>query len=177
MTATPLPHDEARALREAPFTYAEVGATREGSLPIGFHHLARSRPVGRGEERFAHVAEAVLGWRMHRGAGLTVQASDARVTEGTVAVVRLGIGPRGVDAPVRVVHVIDEPQRRGFAYGTLRGHPECGEESFVAELDADGTVRLTITAFSRPATVVARLGGPVTRAVQRQVTERYLRAV
>jgi uncharacterized protein (UPF0548 family) len=177
MTVTLLPYDEARALREAPFTYTEVGATRGDSPPDGFHHLARSRPVGRGEKRFADVAEAVLGWRMHRGAGLTVHASDARVTEGTVAVVRLGVGPLGVDAPVRVVHVVDEPARQGFAYGTLRGHPECGEESFVAELAADGTVRLTITAFSRPATVGARLGGPLTRAVQRRVTERYLRAV
>ena len=36
-----------------------------------------------------------------------------------------------LQAPCRVVYVIDEPDIRGFAYGTLPGHPESGEERFV----------------------------------------------
>ena len=45
------------------------------------------------------------------------------------------------------------------------------------ERHENGAVTFTITVFSRPATFLARLGGPVTRAVQSQVTNRYLRAV
>jgi hypothetical protein len=54
-------------------------------------------------------------------------------------------------APCRVVYVIDEPRRRGFAYGTLPGHPESGEEAFVLEQRDDGTIASNIIAFSRPA--------------------------
>ena len=43
------------------------------------------------------------------------------------------LGP--VRAPCRVVYVVDEPDRRGFAYGTLPGHAESGEERFVVRYD------------------------------------------
>ena len=33
--------------------------------------------------------------------------------------------------PCRIVWVVDEPDAFGFGYGTLRGHPDEGEESFV----------------------------------------------
>jgi uncharacterized protein (UPF0548 family) len=36
---------------------------------------------------------------------------------------------------VRVVAVADEPDRCGFAYGTLPGHAVCGEEAFVVARD------------------------------------------
>ncbi len=72
---------------------------------------------------------------------------------------------------------MDEPRRRGFAYGTLPGHPESGEEAFIVEQHDDDSVTFTITAFSRPATWLARLGGPLGRAVQDRVTARYLRAL
>lgn len=143
---------EAEQLREAPFTYEEVGLTRNGTLPRGYGILRRSTDVGSGAERFERAAHAVLGWDMHRRAGLRVRPSDEQVIEGSVAVVRVGVGRLGVDAPVRVVYVVDEPDRKGFAYGTLPGHPESGEEAFVVELHADDTVAFTITAFSRPAT-------------------------
>ncbi|HEV8560641.1 MAG TPA: DUF1990 family protein [Actinophytocola sp.] len=48
-------------------------------------------------------------------------------------------------APGRVVHVVEEEHRRGFAYGTLPGHPECGEEAFLLERHADGTVTCSRT--------------------------------
>lgn len=83
----------------------------------------------------------------------------------------------GVRSPVRVVYVIDEPQRKGFAYGTLPGHPETGEESFIIEQSPDGSVWLTITSLSRPSSWFWRLGYPVLAAVQAHVTRRYFRAL
>jgi uncharacterized protein (UPF0548 family) len=72
--------------------------------------------------------------------------------------------------------VIEEPDRRGFVYGTLPGHPESGEESFVLVRQSDGAVIFTVEATSRPASLLARLGGPVTRWVQAVATDRYLKA-
>ncbi|MCF6377364.1 DUF1990 domain-containing protein [Nocardioides KLBMP 9356] len=177
MTGRPLSDAEVERLRGAPFTYSDVGSTRTGAMPDGYGVLLRSVVVGSGPERFERASQAVLRWDMHRRAGLTVRPSNDPVALGTVAVVRLGPGPLGLDAPVRVVYLVDEPRRQGFAYGTLPGHPERGEEAFVVELQADGSVTFTITAFSRPATLVARLTGPVGRRIQSLVTNRYLRAV
>lgn len=89
----------------------------------------------------------------------------------------LGLGAGSVRIPCRVAYVIDEPTLRGFAYGTLPGHPESGEERFVLEQHPDGTITLKITAFSRPASRLAVLGGPFTRMVQQGMTSRYLRAL
>jgi uncharacterized protein (UPF0548 family) len=168
---------EAEQLRDADFTYSEVGATRGGTLPSGYGTLRRSLEIGVGTERFEQAARVLLGWDMHRRAGLHVRTSTEQVVPGAVAVLRLGVGNLGVDAPVRVVYLVDEPRRKGFAYGTLPGHPESGEEAFVVELHEDSAVTFTITAFSRSFTLLARVGGPISRAIQSRVTNRYLRAV
>ena len=115
---------EVDRLRTSDLTYAEVGGTRGGELPLGYHSLHRRVGVGRGSARFEDVALTVSGWEMHRRSGLSVSASDDVVVDGTVAVLRLGRGRLAVSAPVRVVYVVDEPRRGGFAYGTLPGHPE-----------------------------------------------------
>lgn len=160
-------------LRELPLTYAEVGATA-GALPAGYQHLEHTAPIGRGRRRFEQAGEAVLHWGMQRGAGLGVRADSDVAAVGATVVVRLGFLP----APCRVVYVVSEPDRRGFAYGTLPGHPESGEELFSVRYDpADDTVYAQVRAFSRPATWWMRLGGPVTPVAQRAIARRYLRAV
>jgi uncharacterized protein (UPF0548 family) len=70
-------------------------------------------------------------------------------------------------APCRLVYVIDEPRQDGFAYGTLTGHPEQGEESFVITPTAAGDVRFDVTAFSRPSETLAKLASPAARVIQR----------
>lgn len=159
------------------FTYPEVGATRNAVLPAGYVHLRRSRVIGTGSTRFEEAARRLSSWEMHRRAGLRVEASPESAIEGAEARLRLGVGLLSIDAHVRVVYVIDEPRRSGFAYGTLPGHPESGEEAFVLDLDGDGAVTFTITAFSRASSLLARAGGPLTRAAQLRITHRYLGAV
>lgn len=176
MTILRLDPDEAARLRQAPLTYAEVGQTGGDALPSGYHHLTRSVLVGRGDLLFEEVARRIMSWRLQREAGLGVRADGERVEPGMVAVLRIGVGVLAVEAPVRVVEVTDGPSRRGFAYGTLPGHPESGEESFHAVRDPSGDVRVEIRAFSRPASLLTRLAGPAGRAVQTFVTARYLRA-
>ncbi len=171
---------EADRLRTSPFTYAEVGATLAmptSALPEGYHHLHESYAIGRGRPAYDDAVERLLAWGVQRGAGLRVTASSDRVEVGAVAVVRIGFGRLAVKAPVRVVGVIDESTRGGFAYGTLPGHPERGEELFLVELTDDGTVTLSIIAFSRAGSWLSHCVGPVGRLVQRRVTRRYGRAL
>lgn len=170
--STPLDPGRVAALRAAPFSYDAIGATAT-ALPPGFRHLRRSRVLARRDVERA--AEELLSWEVHRRAGIGVATSAPRVGIGEVVVLRLG-GRIGVDAPCRIVDVVDEPHRVGFAYGTLPGHPESGEELFVLERGRDGTVTFSITAFSRPASWLTYLGGPIARMVQDRITTRYLRA-
>lgn len=157
-------------------TYPEVGATA-GALPPGYDHVRRTAVLGRGTATFDRAADAVMAWDLHRRAGLRVDADSARATLGTTVRLGVGIGPLRVTAPCRVVRVVDEVTARGFAYGTLPGHPEQGEESFIVRRDAAGTVTLEILAFSRPAQWWSRLGAPVTRLAQQHLTTRYLDAL
>ncbi len=75
-----------------------------------------------------------------------------------------------------MVYVVSEPDRRGFAYGTLPGHPERGEELFLVERQ-DGSTYAEVRSFSRPGRWFSRLGLPVVRWVQRRYVERYLDAL
>ncbi|TCJ28045.1 DUF1990 family protein [Nocardioides jejuensis] len=165
---------EAALLARAPFTYDDVGATR-GALPAGYRQLEQTRRL-RGRT-FAEAAELVLTWQLHERSGLRVAADGPKVGDGAVVVLGFGVGPARLPIPCRVAYVVDEPGRVGFAYGTLPGHPEEGEELFLVESLADGGVQLTVRVFSRPATRLARIGGPMTRAVQNWMTRRYLRAL
>ena len=87
------------------------------------------------------------------------------------------VGPIVVTAPARVVYLIDEPKRKGFAYGTLPGHPEDGEEAFIVSQHEDESVWLTIRAFSRPSSRKWWAVYPALRVAQEFYTRRYLRAL
>lgn len=155
-------------------TYPEVGATKDPVLPPGYHHVHATAYIGSGRDRFERAAEAVLRYGMLRGAGVRVHATTPIAAVGTSVLGRLGPIP----APCRVVYVLDEPDLRGFAYGTLPGHAESGEERFAVRYEpASGSVYAEVIAFSRHATWWSRLAGPGTALVQRVVTRRYLRAV
>jgi uncharacterized protein (UPF0548 family) len=154
-------------------TYDEAGATA-GPLPAGYHHVEESAVIGRGRRRFEEAGAAVMRWGMLRGAGVRVDASSEVAAVGSEVVV--GVGP--VRAPCRVVYVIDEPDRRGFAYGTLPGHAESGEELFSVRFDpATDEVYAEVRAFSRHGTWWSRLAAPVTSLMQRIITRRYLTAL
>ena len=109
----------------------------------------------------------------------TVYGPDgaAFVVPGDTARLRIPFGPFRVVAPARVVYVVDEARRKGFAYGTLAGHPESGEEAFIVEQTDDGSVWLEIRAFSRPANAFWWMVYPVLRFSQAFYTKRYFRSL
>ena len=142
---------------------------------MGYNQVNQSITLTRRD--FDGAARDLFEWQVHSRAGLQVQASDIPLRKDTVVLMRWGWGALSLKIPCRVVDVIDETQRRGFSYGTLPGHPEAGEEQFLLERLDDGRILFTITAYSRPASTLAKLGGPVSRAAQRFMTQRYLRAL
>ena len=93
---------------------------------------------------------------------------------GDTALLRLWVG---LKFPVRVIYVVDEPRRKGFAYGTLPGHAEDGEECWMIEHRDDDSVWITVRAFSRPANRWWWCVYPVLRVVQEYYTRRYLSAL
>jgi uncharacterized protein (UPF0548 family) len=164
-------------LATAPFTYPEVGATRDGELPPGYAHGGRTAVVGHGAAAFERAVAAVFDWRMQRSVGLRVRASGPPTQPGTVVVLTAGFRRFGYDIPCRVVWARTDGDAQGFAYGSLPGHPESGEESFQVTLEPGGDVVFTTRVFSRLASPAARLGGPVSRAVQAAALDRYVTGV
>lgn len=153
-------------------TYSEVGATR-GVMPTGYHHVDRRVPIGRGRPAYRAACAALMSGEMHRGSGLSVKSDSTSAELGSAVALRLG----PIRIPCRVVYTVDEADRAGFAYGTLPGHPERGEELFLVEYDDSDTVYAHIRAFSRPGRWFTRLGAPAGRVVQRMFTDRYIAAL
>ena len=155
-----------------PLSYTPVGHTLEGPVPANFRHVVVRRRIGTGDAAYRRASEELMTFAIHRRVGLRPRASARRATTGVDVLCRFG--PLAV--PCRVVWTVEEAGRTGFGYGTLAGHPEQGEEGFLVERRG-GEVWAVISGYSRPATPLARLGGPVTRLVQDLVTRAYLRAL
>ena len=142
------------------YTYAEVGATRSGRLPSHYNHLRYRTRID--TSSYATAATALMGFAMHRAAGARVVSDAPRATPGVRLTVTLG----PFTVPNRVVWTVEEPGRTGFAYGTLPGHQESGEESFLLTAEPDG-IWLSVTAFSRPVRWPVIVAGPLAVYAQR----------
>jgi uncharacterized protein (UPF0548 family) len=163
--------------RSAALTYPEVGATRALDLPSGYRHDRYEIQLGRGQEIFERGGSALRRWQAQRGAGIEVVPGDAGVDEQETFVLLLNVGGLWSAAPCRVVYVVEEADHIGFAYGTLPGHPECGEAAFAVSRDPTGAVWFRLWSFSRTVDPLARLGAPVARRIQKRVSRLYLDAL
>jgi uncharacterized protein (UPF0548 family) len=149
------------------FSYPEVGRSREAA-PTGYNLDHNRIKLGEGTESFQRAKQATRQWKMFDFPWLQLCWPDSPTEVGTtVAVLVSHFGFWSLNA-CRIVYVIDEPERFGFAYGTLRGHAEIGEERFSVELvPRDGSVWYDVYAFSRPG-ALARLAYPLSRSLQRR---------
>ncbi len=164
-------------LESAEPTYSDIGATLAGTPPEGFAHDHYAAVLGHGSEAFQRAVTGLKTWEAHRLPGMRVFPDGQEIRTGATVVVTLGTSIAALAVPCRIIGVIDGQTRWGFAYGTLPGHPEQGEESFVVSIAPDQTVRFEIDAFSRPGDPLVRLSGPIGRGIQRGGTGSYLRAL
>jgi uncharacterized protein (UPF0548 family) len=159
--------------RNLPFTYPEVGATNT-TPPAGYNVDHNRIRLGEDETTFERAVEALKNWRQFDLGWVTIVPRGVAVEVGaTVAVRARAFGTWSLNA-CRVVYVIDEPRRFGFAYGTLPDHVERGEERFLVEWLPDDSVWYDILAFSRPQHPLVKLSSPLARRLQKRFARESL---
>ncbi len=153
------------------FSYEAIGATAQ-TPPPGFDVDHTRIRLGEGEKTF-HASKALLReWRQFRLGWVNAWPTNTPLRPGeVVAVLGYALGLWWLNA-CRIVYVVDDHgpiDKFGFAYGTLPGHVESGEERFLIEWDhSDDSVWYDILAFSRPNHVLAKIGYPIVRRKQKR---------
>jgi uncharacterized protein (UPF0548 family) len=155
------------------FSYPQVGAIGDSTLPEGFNVDRNRIRLGEGLPLFDRAYAALQVWKMFDIGWVELIHPAEPVAPGqTVLVLAHTFGLYSLSAS-RVITMIDEDNgpiwRRGFSYGTLRHHVERGEERFSVEYHhEDDSVWYDLLAFSIPKHPMARLGYPLSRAAQRR---------
>ncbi len=152
-------------------TYPAVGATAT-TPPTGYVVDHTRIKLGNGEEVFVAAKAALERWEQFRLGWVEAWPTETPVQVGqVVAVIARMFGLWWLNA-CRIVYVVKEEgavKRFGFAYGTLPEHAESGEERFTVEWhQEDEAVWYDILAFSRPRQLLARLGYPLARRLQKR---------
>ena len=149
-------------------TYSAVGATAT-QTPAGYVVDHTRIKLGEGARIFAAARAALEKWEQFRLGWVEAGPVETPIEEGrVVAVIARLFGLWWLNA-CRIVYVVDEGDKFGFAYGTLPGHAESGEERFTVEWHKeDEAVWYDILAFSRPRHFLARLGYPYARKLQKR---------
>lgn len=166
------------SLENLRLTYDQVGgcdpAATRWQPPPGFRAHEEQVPVA---ATWEEAVAAVLGWGIKRRSGFAVQPATTHLRAGDRFHLVAHIGPVRVREPVQVVAVVEQPDRVGFAYGTLEGHPVSGEEAFIVSRREGGTVWLTLRSLTRSGRGPWRLAFPLLLVAQRFYRARYRRSL
>lgn len=153
------------------FSYSAVGATAE-TPPLGFIVDRTRMELGAGESVFEAAKSALQRWQQFRLGWVEAWSPETPLEVGqTVAIMGWAVGFWWLNS-CRIVYTVDESgptTKFGFAYGTLPGHVESGEERFLIEWDRNtDQVAYDILAFSKPNHILTRLGYPLVRRSQKR---------
>ncbi len=149
-------------------SYPEVGASKASEFPPGYDHDLNEVRIGQGRADFEAGVEALKHWKMFPAAWTKVLPSPIEWEAGKEVAVMFRLFGVWWWNSCRIVYVIDEPSKKGFAYGTLQSHVEKGEEIFFVEMDADGSVWYRVQAFSQPNFILTKIFKPIARIYQRK---------
>ncbi len=153
------------------FTYPAVGATA-AVPPAGFIVDHARIEIGAGAKTFAAAKNALRRWEHFRLGWVEACPPETPIQAGQVVAVNARLFGLWWLNACRIVYVVDEEgpvKRFGFAYGTLPEHAESGEERFTVEgHEQEDAVWYDILAFSRPQQLLARLGYPFARRLQKR---------
>lgn len=130
--------------------YAPVGIARSGArAPHGLRAREQRIRLGEGDVIWQRAVAVVSGWAIKKHVRFTIDPDDDTVVVDRDYDTRFGFGVIRLLEPVRIVWVEQQENLRGFGYGTRTGHPITGEECFLVERDARGTVWLIVRTVSR----------------------------
>lgn len=132
--------------------------------------------LGHGEEVWEAASREVLRWGVKTRSGFRVPDAH-EVIPGERLQITAGFGPVVIREPVEVRSVIREPDRVGFSYVALPGHPIRGEEAFIVYRQGEDvylSIRSLTAAASRG---FWRLAYPALRVAQLFARRRYRRAL
>jgi uncharacterized protein (UPF0548 family) len=151
------------------FSYEEVGTSATGTCPRAMVIDHNRKLLGYGEQTYGNSVAAVTQWKMFDFPWLKLCWPDVPIKVGTeVAILIRHMGVWSLNAS-RIIYIINEKRRFGFAYGTLREHAESGEERFIVDWNPeDDSVHYDLWACSRPQALLARLARPFARRLQRR---------
>jgi uncharacterized protein (UPF0548 family) len=160
--------------QDTQFSYSDVGATRDtfDSVRKDYNIDHNRILIGTGTNDFQAAVAAIKTWKMFDMPWVNLCWPDTPIEVGkNVAILVKHFGFWSLNA-ARIVYVIEETgnvEKFGFAYGTLQEHSERGEERFAVEFHhASNEVWYDLLAFSTPNHILARLGYPLSRMLQRR---------
>lgn len=156
----------------------EPTATSRGLLngAGGADAFERSRRLSRAPGAFDRARAALRSFAPQRSIS-AVWPADAEAVAGSTVVAALRVGPVHVLAIDRIVQVVDQPDRYGFAYVTLPGHVLRGEEAFLVERSDEGEVMASVRGWADLAVPGGRLLRSALRIAERRAADRYLDAL
>ena len=162
----PAPSTIARFLEEShalPLSYGPVGILETTTRRLDEQTVT----IGRGRADFERATRELRAWTHFAFGWVELFPHGASIEPGTdVAVLIRHLGFWSLNG-CRVVYVVMDDRRFGFAYGTLPTHAEAGEELFVVELDpVTEAVTYRIRAVSWPYAFLAHIGQPIVRHLQ-----------
>ena len=168
------------AQRELDFSDPNAHSDLEDS-PLGYSVDHNRIELGEGEEIFARAVSALRRWETFNFDWLELLWPDAVIEEGTTVAVlvhHLGFWSLNACKIARVIDEVEPVRRYGFVYGTLPDHAERGRERFAVEWRRDSNkVFYDILACSRPNKLIAKLGYPFTRALQKRFARDSMQAM
>jgi uncharacterized protein (UPF0548 family) len=166
--------------RDLGLTYSFVSATA-AKPPADFVVDHTRIQIGTGEQVFGAAKAVLERWAQFHLDWLEASPSDTPIRTGEVVAVLAHVAGLWWLNACRIVYTINEVgpiTKFGFAYGTLPDHAATGEERFLIEWNrADDSVWYDILAFSRPRHLLARLGYPFVRLMQKRFGQESAAAV
>ena len=166
----------------APFSYREIGATKDRGSPAGYPINRYRKELGGGRQTYKNAVKALETWQMYALDWTRLCPSNAPVEVGEVVVTVINhLGFWSLN-PCRIVYLIDEEnektKRRGFGFGTLPEHSEQGEERFIVEWNkSDDSVWYELYAFARAKNWLAKLGFPFVAYLQKRFAAESYKAM
>ena len=159
-----------------PFSYDDLGCTRGRNVP-GYNTDRFRIPLGTGDVTFERAKRALRDWRMFSIDWVKLCWPYKKLIPGTVvAVLAHHYGLCSLSA-ARIVYLVEEPKRFGFACGTLTNNVVRGEILFVIYQEDDGKVYYELTSISRPNHWLSWLVYPLSRQQQTRFAQDSLNAL